>query len=174
MTAARTAFGERGYDATSLRSVARAVGVDPALVVHYFGTKQGLFSAALATTIRPLELFGDLGGLPPSERPEAVVRRYLALLDDRSTRDVILGLVRSAVSSERAASMLRDLLAAELVASLGTVIGGDDGALRASLVAAQLIGLAMLRHVVRLDAVASSSTDELVGAVAPVIAGYFA
>jgi len=59
-----------------------------------------------------------------------------------------------------------------MLASLGTLIDQPDGQLRASLVVAQLIGIAMLRHVVKVDAVVRASNDELVSLVAPVIEGY--
>ncbi len=172
LVAARRAFGDRGYEATSLRSIADKVHVDPALLVHYFGSKDGLFLAALEVTVRPSALFSGLSSLDVREAAELIVGRYLAVLDQEQTRDVVLGLVRSAVSSERAATMLREFLLEEMLASLGTLTGHPDGQLRASLVVAQLIGIAMLRHVVKLDAVVRASNDELVSIVAPVIEGY--
>jgi hypothetical protein len=101
-----------------------------------------------------------------------IVRRYLLMLDQEQTRDVILGLVRSAVSSERAATMLREFLGQAMLASLSPLIDHPDRELRASLVVAQLIGIAILRHVVKADAVASASIEELVSRVAPVIEAY--
>jgi AcrR family transcriptional regulator len=172
LVGARRAFAERGYGATSLRSIAARVHVDPALLVHYFGSKEGLFLAALEVTIRPSALFSGLDTLQVREAAELIVARYLALLDDEQTRDVVLGLVRSAVSSERAATMLREFLVTKMLSSLGPLIGRPDGQLRASLVVAQLVGIAILRHVVRLDAVVGASRDELVSLVAPVIEGY--
>ncbi len=172
LVAARRAFGDRGYEATSLRSIAGQVHVDPALLVHYFGTKDRLFLAALEVTFGPSALFSGLDTLEVAEAAELIVRRYLTMLDREQTRDVVLSLVRSAVSSERAATMLREFLVGEMLASLGTLIDQPDGQLRASLVVAQLIGIAMLRHVVKVDAVVRASNDELVSLVAPVIEGY--
>jgi AcrR family transcriptional regulator len=156
LAAARRAFAARGYEATSLRSIAKQVHVDPALLVHYFGSKDGLF----------------LDALEVPEAAELIVGRYLLMLDQEPTRDVVLGLVRSAVSSERAATMLREFLTKEMLTSLSSLIDRPDGQLRASLVVAQLIGIAMLRHVVRSDAVVRASNDDLVSLVAPVIEGY--
>ncbi|MGO9964883.1 MAG: TetR family transcriptional regulator [Acidimicrobiales bacterium] len=172
LVAARRAFAERGYEATSLRSIAAGVHVDPALLVHYFGSKEGLFLASLEVTIGPSALFSGLDTLEVAQAAELIVARYLALLDHEQTRDVILSLVRSAVSSDRAAAMLREFLASKMLSSLGLLTGRPDGQLRASLVVAQLVGIAMLRHVVRLDAVVRASRDELVSVVAPVIEGY--
>jgi AcrR family transcriptional regulator len=172
LVTARRAFAERGYEATSLRSIAAKVHVDPALLVHYFGSKEGLFLATLEVTIGPSALFSGIDTLEVREAAELIVARYLALLDDEQTRDVVLSLVRSAVSSERAATMLREFLVSKMLSSLGLLVGRPDGQLRASLVVAQLVGIAMLRHVVRLDAVVRASRDELVSLVAPVLEGY--
>ena len=172
LLAARRSFGARGYDATSLRSIAKQADVDPALLVHYFGTKEALFIAALEVTVSPISVFGGLTTVSTSEAATLIVRRYLLMLDQEQTRDVMLGLVRSAVSSERAATMLREFLNHAMLSVLSPLIDHPDRQLRASLVAAQLIGIAMLRHVVKADAVASASNEELVSRVAPVIEAY--
>ena len=169
---ARRSFGARGYDATSLRSIARQADVDPALLTHYFGTKDALFVAALEITLSPSTTFGGLERATVAEAARLIVRRYLALLDEEQTRDVVLGLVRSAVSSERAATMLREFLRQNVTSFLRPLIAHPDADLRASLLVAQLIGMAMLRHVVKADAVASASDEELVSHVAPVIETY--
>jgi AcrR family transcriptional regulator len=169
---ARRSFGARGYDATSLRSIARQADVDPALLTHYFGTKDALFVAALEITLSPATTFGGLESTTVAEAARLIVRRYLALLDQEQTRDVVLGLVRSAVSSERAATMLREFLRQNVTSFLRPLIAHPDADLRASLLVAQLIGMAMLRHVVKADAVASASNEELVSRVAPVIETY--
>jgi AcrR family transcriptional regulator len=172
LVAARRGFGARGYEATTFRSIAEDVGVDPGLLVHYFGTKEGLFVAALSVTLRPSELFGDLGEVSASDAAELIVRRYLAMLDQDETRDMVLGLVRSAVSNERAAGMLGEFVAQVMRSSLSELINRSDAELRAALAVAQLIGIAMLRHVVKEGTIVHASDDELVSLVAPVIASY--
>ena len=172
LLAARRSFGARGYDATSLRSIAKQADVDPALLVHYFGTKEALFLAALDVTISPVSMFDGLADVSTSEAATLIVRRYLLMLDQEETRDVMLGLVRSAVSSERAATLLREFLGRAMLSSLSPLIDHPDRQLRASLVAAQLIGIAMLRHVVKAEAVAAAGSEELVSRVAPVIEAY--
>ena len=120
----------------------------------------------------PMSMFDGLASVSISEAAKLIVRRYLLVLDQEQTRDVMLGLVRSAVSSERAATMLREFLGQAMLSSLSPLIDHPDRQLRASLVVAQLIGIAMLRHVVKADAVASASNEELVSRVAPVIEAY--
>ena len=120
----------------------------------------------------PFSVFDGLTTVSTSEAATLIVRRYLLMLDQEQTRDVMLGLVRSAVSSERAATMLREFLHHAMLSVLSPRIDHPDRQLRASLVAAQLIGIAMLRHVVKADAVVSASNEELVSRVAPVIEAY--
>lgn len=177
LLAARRSFGARGYDATSLRSIARAADVDPALLVHYFGTKDALFVAALEVTMSPMSIFDGLVGMTTAEAARQIVRQYLSMLDQEQTRDAVLGLVRSAVSSERAATMLREFVSRAMVSVLSDLIRSEltdhrDRQLRASLLVGQLIGIAMLRHVVKAEAVASATNEELVSRVAPVIEAY--
>jgi AcrR family transcriptional regulator len=169
---ARRAFGARGYDATSLRSIAAEADVDPGLLIHYFGTKEGVFRAALEVTIQPDQLFAGLEDLDRREVAEQIVRRYLSMLDRPEARDVVLGLVRSAVSNEHAADMLRDLLLQALLTSLVPLTAKPDAQLRASLIVAQLIGIAILRHVARAEQVVRAKDEKLVKLVGPAIEQY--
>jgi AcrR family transcriptional regulator len=169
---ARRAFGARGYDATSLRSIAAEADVDPGLLIHYFGTKEGVFRAALEVTIQPDQLFAGLEDLDRREVAEQIVRRYLSMLDRPEARDVVLGLVRSAVSDEHAADMLRDLLLQALLTSLVPLTAKPDAQLRASLIVAQLIGIAILRHVARAEQVVRAKDEKLVKLVGPAIEQY--
>ena len=172
LAVARRRFATRGYDATSLRSIAAEAVVDPALVIHYFGTKEELFAAAVGLPPGLPALFGSLAPLPLPDCVQALVRTYLTLVDSDGSRNAILALVRSAVSNERAAAMLREFLTAELLPVITRLTGNDQARLRASLVVAQLIGIAMLRHVLRIEPLARAAPDEVVALVAPVIEQY--
>jgi len=170
--AARRRFATRGYDATTLRAVAADAKVDPALVIHYFGTKERLFVAATGLPERLPELLENLALLPRGAFAAALVRAYLELVDSEGSRNAILALVRSAVSNDTAAAILREFLAAQLLPVIGRLTGQHDAPLRASLVAAQLIGIAALRHVVGLEPLARAGRDDVVALVAPVIEQY--
>jgi AcrR family transcriptional regulator len=172
LAVARRGFATRGYDATSLRGIATDAKVDPALLIHYFGTKEGLFTAATGLPTGLSMLFAGQQDLPLRDFAEFLARTYLRFVDSDQSRNAILALVRSAVSNEKAAAMLREFLAAELVPVIASRTGHENAPLRAGLVAAQLMGVAMLRHVVRLDPVASASQDEIVALVVPVIEQY--
>jgi AcrR family transcriptional regulator len=172
LAVARRRFATRGYDATSLRGIATDAKVDPALLIHYFGTKEGLFTAATGLPTGLSEVFAGQQGQTLRDFAESLTRSYLGFVDGDQSRNAILALVRSAVSNERAAAMLREFLAAELLPVIASRTGHENAPLRAGLVAAQLMGVAMLRHVVRLDPVAGATPDEMVAMVAPVIEHY--
>lgn len=172
LAVARERFGERGYDATSLRGIAAAAGVDPALVIHYFGSKEDLFVAATGMPSDLLDVFGGLAGMPVPERVRALVGGYVHMVDSDSSRNAIIALVRSAVSNDRAAAMLREFMTAQLLPVIADLASEPDARLRASLVAAQLIGMAVLRHVLKVEPLARATPDEIVDLVAPVIEGY--
>jgi AcrR family transcriptional regulator len=171
---ARGKFAERGYDATSLRSIAAAANVDPALVIHYFGTKDGLFVAATGLPDDLPVLFAGLAALPRADFVMALVLGYLRLADSDASRNSIIALVRSAVSNDRAAAMLREFLTAELLPVIAGHTGRPDARLRASLIAAQLIGMAMLRHVLRVEPLASAAPGEIAALAVPAIEQYLA
>ena len=172
LAVARRQFATRGYEPTSLRAIAAAAKVDPALLIHYFGNKEGLFTAATGLPTRLSELFAGPENASPRAFCESLVRGYLQFVDSDRSRNAILALVRSAVSNEKAAALLREFVTAELLPVIATYTKHENAPLRASLVAAQLIGIAMLRHVIRVEPVAQASPDEIVALVAPVIERY--
>ncbi len=172
LDAARRGFATRGYDATTVRAIATDAEVDPALVIHYFGTKEALFAAAAGLPPSLPGLFASLGGLPPRDFGRALTAGYLGLVDSDDSRNAILALVRSAVSHEKAAATLREFLTAQLLPVIAERTGHSDAQLRASLIAAQLIGIAMLRHVLRVETLARATRDDIVALVAPVIEQY--
>lgn len=172
LAVARRGFATRGYQATSLRAIATEAGVDPALVIHYFGSKEGLFTAATGMPASLPALFASFAGLPARDRVQALVRGYLEMVDSDESRNAIIALVRSAVSNETAAATLRDFMTAQLLPVIVGMTDEPDARLRASLVAAQLIGTAMLRHVLRVEPLARATHDEIVALMAPVIEQY--
>jgi len=172
LAVARHRFATRGYDATSLRGIATEAKVDPALLIHYFGTKEGLFAAATGLPAGLPEVFANLAALPAHDFAETLVRTYLELIDSDKSLNAILALVRSAVSHDKAAVMLREFLTAGLLPAIAARISHPDAQLRASLVAAQLIGIATQRHVIRVEPLARASPEEIATLVAPAIEQY--
>lgn len=161
LTAAKDAFSAQGYTATSLRAVARAAGVDPSLVTHFFGSKAGLFDAAVELPMDPATLLAALLADDVAGLGERIVRAFLAVWDGTPGQGPMLAMLRGAVSHEDSAERLRNLLLRVILRPLVNGIGADQPDRRAGLVASQLVGLAMTRYVLRFEPIVSASADEL-------------
>ena len=170
----RGQFSERGYDRTSLRSIAAEAGVYPALVTHFFGSKQRLFVEVVELPFDPAEtlpqvLAGDLEAIG-TRLAELIV----GLLETPEARARIMGVVRAAASEPEAARMVRELLMREVWAPAAALLGGDDAELRMNLVGSQVVGLVMARYIVGAEPLASLPADELVAAIGPTLQRYLA
>jgi AcrR family transcriptional regulator len=172
LQAARTSFGERGFDGATIREIALRAGVDPALVHHYFGSKQQLFVAAMELPFDVTLTVPRLLAGPPEELGDRFVRFFLELWEAPANRSLLLAVVRSASTDPIAAAMFRRLLAEGPLLALAHAIDRPDATLRATLAGSQLIGLAMARYVVAVEPLASASTDVLVRALGPTIQRY--
>ena len=172
LLAARTSFGERGFDGATIRDVAARAGVDPALVHHYFGSKQQLFVAAMELPLDLPALVLRLLEGPREELGERFVRFVLELWETTAFRPLLLGVVRSATTDPIAAAMLRQLLAEGPFLALARAIDLPDATLRATLAGSQLIGLALARYVVAVEPLASVPPEVLVRALAPTVQRY--
>jgi AcrR family transcriptional regulator len=170
--AAGRQFARRGYDRASLRSIASEAGVDPALVSHFFGSKQKLFVDVVGLPVDPREVVASVFQGDRATLGARLARFLLAALDDPGTRRRMIGLVRAAASEPEAARMVRDLLTREVVASLVEALGVEDAGLRANLVGSQIVGLLMARHVVGLEPLASTPSEEVAAAIAPNLQRY--
>ena len=172
LAAARDEFGIRGFDATTIRGVARAAGVDPRLVHHYFDGKDALFVAAFELPARPQQLLEGVLAAGVAGIGARLVRLFTAVWDSDEGRQRIVALVSAASASEAGARMLREFLAREVFARIVAHIGSDDPELRAALAASQMMGLALARYVVRLEPLASADPDLVVALIGPTIQHY--
>jgi AcrR family transcriptional regulator len=161
LSAARRRFGAEGYDRTTLRAVAADVGVDPALVIRYFGSKKDLFAAAADFTIE----LPDLSGVAPDEVAGMLLPRFFAVWEEDET---FLALLRAAMTSPIAADTLRQVFATQVAPKLITATP-DHPLQRIGLMGAFVIGLATTRYVLANPPVANLSRDELSRWAAPVI-----
>lgn len=175
--AARREFSAQGYDGASMRGIARAAGVDPALVHHYFPGKEALFVAAMQLPFNPAEalpaLFADAAG--PDEVAERLVRFIFSIWRDADSRAPFLALLRSATGSETGAAMMRSFVAQALVARVAEQLPpAPDLELRVNLAAAHIIGVTLMRYVVRVEPIASAAEEDVVARILPAIRGYLA
>ncbi|MEU7612139.1 TetR family transcriptional regulator [Micromonospora sp. NPDC049204] len=173
LDAARTAFAERGFDAASIRAIAGAAEVDPALVHHYFGSKDHLFRTAMDFPVDPGQLVPKVLAGDRDGAGERMVRIFLGVWDS-PTGSAAQALLRSAVSNEWTARLLREFVTTQVLRRVLENLDVDPAELplRGSLVATQMIGLAMMRYVVRLEPVASADPETLVAAIGPTIQRY--
>jgi AcrR family transcriptional regulator len=172
LRAARSQFGELGYDRTTIRSIAAEAGVDPALVLHFFDSKQRLFLEVVelpfdAAAVLPALLAGDRRKVG-----ERLARLFLAALDDEDARNRWTSMLRAAATEPAAAEMLRELLTKRVFVPIAETLGAEDARLRATLVGSQIVGVVMARHIVRVEPLASLPSDELAQAIAPTLQRY--
>jgi AcrR family transcriptional regulator len=172
LTAAREAFADTGLAGTTIRSVARQAGVDPALVYHYFRSKEGLLDAATAPPQRWLESVAKTWTTPVSELGSALLRLMLGAWADDEIGPVLRAVLQTAAHEPGTREKLRRVVEGSLMGV--SHLGSDerDRLVRSGLVSSQLMGLAMMRYVWRIEPVSSMSDDELVAAVAPNLRHY--
>jgi AcrR family transcriptional regulator len=170
--AARRQFAELGYRDTTLRSVGAAAGVDARLVLHYFGSKRQLFAQVVELPLDPDLVFARLSESDGHDMGQRAAEVFLSVLDDPRARRALVALVRAAVSEPEAAEAIRDMLTERLLTPLARRVGGDQPELRAGLMASQMVGLAMARHVVALGPLAAATREQLVRALGPAFTHY--
>ena len=169
---ARTAFAELGYEGATIRVVAARAEVDPALVHHYFGTKQRLFLSVMSL---PVDMDLVFASILAGSR-EGIGRRFvgtlLRLWRDPTVLAVMIGLVRSATTEPGAADLLREMLGRQGIFAFVAAVAPDDAERRAMLVGTQVIGLAMARHVIGIEPLRSADPEWLAAAIGPTIERY--
>jgi AcrR family transcriptional regulator len=171
LVAARGHFGEVGYEGGTVRGIAAAAAVDPSLILHYFGSKEGVFRAAMDFPIDPGEFIPRLLAPGLDGLGERLTRFFLDTWDSPAGQP-LLGLIRSVVGNESAAAMMREFISREVLARLAQALEVDQPQLRASLAASSLIGLAIVRYVVKLEPLASTPSDQIAKWVGPAVQRY--
>jgi AcrR family transcriptional regulator len=161
VSAARSRFAAQGYERTTLRAVAADVGVDAALVIRYFGSKQELFAAAAEFTIE----LPDLSKVDPDEIAGILLPRFFAVWEEDET---FVALLRAAMTSQIAADALRRVFAEQVAPKLITATP-DHPVQRIGLMGSFVIGLAITRYVLRTPPIANLSRDTLSRWATPVI-----
>lgn len=172
LVAARTEFARRGYEATTIRGIARNANVDPALVHHFFLSKEGVFAAAMQEAFALADLLPEILEPGPDGLGERLVRLFVARWEDSGEDNPLLGIIRSAMSYEESARMLREFVGADVLGRLTAAIELPAAELRAGLVGTELVGLAVMRYVVRVPPLAGLPPEAVVAAVGPTVQRY--
>ena len=166
LDAARELFSECGYERATIRGVASRAGIDPALVMQYFGSKEGLFAAAAR--------WGHEDDTVTGARREDVPRAALHDLLEKfegagSDREAAIALMRSCLTHPEASRIMRDEVICEKSTVVAQTLGGDDAELRAGLIGAVLVGLAMSRYLLEIPALAGASREDLERLLGPAL-----
>lgn len=170
VAAARRTFAEKGFDKATIRGIAGAAGVDPALVHHYFASKEGLFVAAMELPVDPAEVVPLLLAGPREETGERLVRLILTITADAEARQPVLALMRTAMTNERVVGMIREFMTHALLEKVAEAL--EIPPIRMEAAFAQMFGVVLVRYVIRLEPLASAGLEELVELLAPTIQRY--
>ena len=169
LTAARKRFAMDGFERTTIRAVAADAGIDPSMVMRYYGSKDGLFSAATDIQLH----LPDLTGVDRDRLGEALIRHWVELWEGALSDQVMIVLLRSAITNEEAAQQLRTIFTAQVMQAVAHVVDDPaEASTRAGLVSSQMLGLALTRYILQLPPVAELDQDTLIAGVAPTIQRY--
>lgn len=173
LAAARTAFGEVGYDRATIRQIASAAGVDPALVHHYFGPKADLYAAAIDMPISPRDVADAIVGDGIEEAGERLTRLFFSVWERSEAREPLLAMMRGALGgSTQGVTAFRQFIEHELLARVAPHIDAPDRKLRMTAAASHLVGVAIARYVIGIEPIASADPEDLVMLIAPRVQSY--
>lgn len=170
--AAQRQFAGQGFDRTSIRSIAVEAGVDPALVTHYFGTKQQLFAAVVQLPFDPGQIIAQVLDGDRAQVGRRLATFFAGMLAAPAAVDRMTGLVRAAASDDEAAARIRTLITEQLLTPMAAALGGDDAPLRGALAGSQVVGFLMARHVVRIPPLRELDGERVVALLAPTLQRY--
>jgi AcrR family transcriptional regulator len=169
LAAARRMFADAGYDKTSMRDVAAAAAVDPAMIRHYFGSKAELFRATMGWPFEPAEIATRITGGARSAIGERLTRAFFEAWEEPDSRAPLLAILRGAATHEDSANLVRQFIQGQVYSHIAARIAGPDAELRIDLAMSQLLGIAYLRHILQVEPIASTPVEDLITQVAPVI-----
>lgn len=172
LTAARALFAEQGFHDATIRRVAAEAGVDPALVHHYFGSKEDLFAAAIHLPLRPQQAAEVIlaGGI--EEAGERLARLFISVWENPESRDALLAMLRGAMTTSRGADTLREFFESVMLEKITPHVTLPHARLRVTLVFSQMVGLALLRYVIGFEALRNATLEEMVDLLAPRLQSY--
>jgi AcrR family transcriptional regulator len=165
LESARALFAEVGFERTTIRGVAARAGVDPALVMQYFGSKDGLFAASARWFAEQKEF----ATATREDMPRAALRDLLHGMEDPQSRAAATAVLRSCLTHDSARAAMRDEIMADKHAKVAAAIGGPDADLRAGLLGAVMIGTTIARYLLEIPSVAGASPEDIERVLEPVL-----
>ncbi|OBA64459.1 TetR family transcriptional regulator [Mycobacterium sp. 1100029.7] len=164
LAAARERFGSAGFQAATIRAIAADAGVDPAMVMRYYGSKDQLFAAAAEFDLR----FPDVAAMQSTQIGRSLVRHFLERWED----DALVILLRSSATNDDAAQRMQEIFQAQIQPLAASFVSEQEAGVRAGLVATQILGMALCRFVLRLPPVVQMTRDEIADWLGPTIQRY--
>jgi AcrR family transcriptional regulator len=171
LAAARVEFAERGYEGATVRRIAERAGVDAAMVNHWFGGKEALFAASIDLPISPAQIREQVVPGDPGQLGARIVERFLTIWD-ATGGGPLAALIQSVAGHEAAARMLQEFIKNVMIVPIVSVVAPDQPDLRGALVGSQIVGLGMVRYVLRLEPLASADHATVIAAIAPNLQRY--
>ena len=169
LAAARRRFAADGFERTTIRAIAADAGIDPSMVMRYYGSKDGLFSAAADLDLQ----LPDLASVPREQLGETLVRHWVERWEGGSSDELLIVVFRSAITNEAAAERLRTVFGAQVAKAVATIVDDRaEAATRAGLVSTQMLGLALCRYILRLAPVVALDLDTLIATVSDTVQRY--
>lgn len=173
LEAAGREFARKGYDGATIRGVASAAGVDPALVLHYFGSKEQLFVATLDVPINPAAVLREvLDGAEPGQMGQRLVATMLGVWDETAHRSPLIAVLRSVAGEGPVADTVRQFIERSIITAFAERLPGPEPRLRGVLIGSQVAGLLLARYVVRIEPLASADRHRLAAIYGPTIERY--
>ena len=166
LAAARVRFGAAGFQAATIRAIAADAGVDPAMVMRYYGNKDKLFAAAAEFDLR----FPDYATTDPTQLGRSLVRHFLERWEGD---EALVILLRSSATNGEAAQRMQQIFGTQLQPLVARLVPAGQSGVRAGLIATQILGMALCRFVLRLPPVVEMTRDEIVDWLGPTIQRYF-
>src|SRR6201986_3253192 len=170
--AARVAFADTGWAGTTIRAVARAADVDPALVYHYFGSKEGLLDAATNPPQRWLENIAKVWTSPLDELGAALITLLLASWADDEIGPTLRAILQTAAHEPSTREKLRRVVEGSLMGVSQLGVDEHDRLIRSGLISSQMMGFALMRYVWKIEPIASLTDDEAIAAITPNLQHY--
>jgi AcrR family transcriptional regulator len=169
LAAARRRFAADGFERTTIRAIAADAGIDPSMVMRYYGSKDGLFAAAADLDLQ----LPDLTAVPRERLGDTLVRHWVERWEGGFADELLIVLFRSAITNETAAEQLRTVFGAQVAKAVAAVVDDRaEAATRAGLVSTQMLGLALCRYILRLPPVVALDLDTLIATVADTVQRY--
>jgi len=166
LEAARSRFASDGYERATVRAIAHDAGIDPSMVMRYYGSKEGLFAAVIDVEL----VLPDLDVIPVEDVGTALVGHFLDLWESDG---VLQTLLRVGVTNEAGAARMRDVFAGQILPLADRFVATrQDAARRAALVASQVLGMALVRYVLRFGPAADLTRADVVAWLGPTVQRY--